>query len=373
MITRTLGSESELAEYGGEWDDLVRAMPRPSPFLLQGWLLEWWRHFRGERTLAVHVALRDGALVGALPLVVKRRFGLRVAEFPGDEQFPLCDVLLAPGEERSTVIELARQARSAHDLAELYGLPAASMLRASGLVESIERLEAPVLDLAPGWEAIYQSKVSGKHRSVDRRKRKRLEEHGDVEVRVARTAADLDAALEESFRIHELRWKGRPDGSLYGTERGRRFHVAAVRNLAALDVPRIVTLVVGGRTIAFNFGLVVEGRFCSYRIGFDPDWAAFSPGYLNNLDMVEAAANEGARVVEFLGGAEEHKQQLADRFEPLHQAVGLSSSARGRAAVVGRLGALRARGALKRSERARRAVRRGRAEAARIRAWASDR
>ena len=27
-----------------EWDALVEAAPRPSPFMLHGWLDEWWRH-----------------------------------------------------------------------------------------------------------------------------------------------------------------------------------------------------------------------------------------------------------------------------------------------------------------------------------------
>ncbi|HEV2902316.1 MAG TPA: hypothetical protein VGW30_03555, partial [Gaiellaceae bacterium] len=42
----TVSSEAGLAQLAGEsWDDLVRAMPRPSPFLLHSWLVEWWRHY----------------------------------------------------------------------------------------------------------------------------------------------------------------------------------------------------------------------------------------------------------------------------------------------------------------------------------------
>ena len=51
----------------GEWDDLVRAMPRPSPFLLHGWLAEWWRHYGEGAEFAVQVARSDGRLAGALP------------------------------------------------------------------------------------------------------------------------------------------------------------------------------------------------------------------------------------------------------------------------------------------------------------------
>ena len=80
----------------GEWDELVRAMPRPSPFLLHGWLAEWWRHYGEGAEFAVQVARADGHLAGALPVVVRRRAGVRVASFMGGRTSVLPDVLLAP-------------------------------------------------------------------------------------------------------------------------------------------------------------------------------------------------------------------------------------------------------------------------------------
>ena len=72
-------------------------MPRPSPFMLHAWIAEWWRHHGDGLELAVHVARRDGRLLGALPLVVRRRAGLRVASFIGGRVSVLPDLLLAPG------------------------------------------------------------------------------------------------------------------------------------------------------------------------------------------------------------------------------------------------------------------------------------
>ena len=82
-------------------------MPRPSPFLLHGWLLEWWRHYGGRRQLAVHVAIRGDRLVGALPLCRSRRFGLRVTEFIGGTRAPLADLMIAPDEDSATAVGLA--------------------------------------------------------------------------------------------------------------------------------------------------------------------------------------------------------------------------------------------------------------------------
>src|SRR5438132_7793059 len=84
------------------WDDLVRSAPRPSPFLLHGWVMPWLEYRGRGALLAIHVARRDGRLVGALPLVVRRRRGTAVAEFVGGHQAQLADLLLADGSDVDT-------------------------------------------------------------------------------------------------------------------------------------------------------------------------------------------------------------------------------------------------------------------------------
>jgi CelD/BcsL family acetyltransferase involved in cellulose biosynthesis len=316
----TISSESSLALLADEWDDLVRSRPRPSPFLLRGWLVQWWRHYGDGGELAVHVAYRDGRLVGALPLCLLTRYGLRVLSFVGGDT-ALADLLVADGEGPEVAAALAERAASAgQDFADLSGLPAGSRLVAelgSSALTLIERSEAPVLDLSAGWDAVYHSKVGSKRRSHHRRRRRQLAELGRVDVDVARTAEELDAALEDAFRLHVLRWHGRPDGSGFASPVGRSFHRAAIQALVALDVPRIVTLKIDGRPVAFHSYFSLEGRMYVHRIAFDPAFGRHSPGLINTLDAIEAAAAEGVTRVEFLGGAERYKVELADHLEPL--------------------------------------------------------
>ncbi|HEY7729754.1 MAG TPA: GNAT family N-acetyltransferase [Gaiellaceae bacterium] len=347
----------ELSGLAPQWDELVRSQARPSPFLLHGWLSEWWRHYGEGGELAVHVAHRDGRLVGALPLCTRRRYGLRIVSFLGGDT-GLADLLLAGDEDPATATALAaRAAAGRHDFADFCGLPAGSRLVAglgASSVRLIARSEAPVLDLSRGWHVIYASRLSAKKRNLHRRRRRQLASLGRLEIEVARTPDELDRALDDAFEVHLLRWNGRPDGSGFATATGRRFNHALVRTLAPLDVPRIVTLRIGGRPIAFHYYLALEGRMYVHRLAFDPEFARFSPGVINTLDAIEAAAAEGATRVEFLGGAERYKVELADHLEPLHQGLGLAGTLRGRAAVAARLGGIRARGRLKRSATLRR-------------------
>ena len=350
----TASTEAAFARLAPEWDHLVRAMPRPSPILLHGWLREWWRHYGDDAELAVHVAYRDGKLVGALPLCVRPQFGLRGLTFLGGDQSPLADLLVDAGEGVSVPAGLAQRAGSTdHDYADLFGLPVGSRL-ASALgpagLRLIERAEAPVLDLDAPWEEVYARRASSKKRAHHRRRRRQLAELGQVENKVARTHEELAAALEDAFRLHELRWDGRPDGSRFTTPQGMRFHRDAIQALADVDAARIVTLKVDGRAIAFHYYFLLEGRMYVHRIAFDPGMSRWSPGVINTLDAIEAASDEGATRIEFLGGADRYKLELADRFEPLCQGFGLARTLRGSIALSSRVNGIRLRKTLKRSK-----------------------
>lgn len=354
----TIDREDAFAALADEWDGLVEAMPRPSPFLLHGWLAAWWRHEAGGARPAVHVARRGGRLVGALPLAVSPRAGVRRTEFMGGMHSALGDLLLAADEDAEVGRRLvARALESRTDVLDLFGLPDGSRLAGvSGLrLRLVERVEAPVLDMPDGWEAAYRAKTTSKKRNLHKRRRRQLSELGRLEVRVARTWDELKPALEDAFRLHRLRWEGRPDTSDFGTARGRRFHRAAIEALAARDAPRLVLLRLDGRAIAFHYYLALGGAMYVHRLAFDPELARLSPGLVNTLDALQAASDEGLTRVEFLGADERYKVELSDRMEPLYQGLAAVSAVRGRAAVTARLGAIRARRRLKRSELARRA------------------
>jgi CelD/BcsL family acetyltransferase involved in cellulose biosynthesis len=342
-VIGTITDPAEFAALRPEWDALVYAMRRPSPFLLHGWLLAWWLHHSDRGRLSVHVAREDGRLAGALPLFVQRRLGLRVARYLGGDAAALADVL---GADSSTADRLLDQAAgSGADFADLFGLPEASQV--GERLQLIVRAEAPVMDLGAGWEAAYRAKTSAKRRNLHRRRRRQLERLGAVTFDVARTHEELAPALEEAFRLHAARWRDRPEASGFATPRGRRFHRAALAALAPLGVPRIALLRVAGRPVACNYFFLLDGCMYFHELAFDPALARWSPGQVATLEAIAAAAAEGARRIEFLGGAERYKLELADRLEPLHQGLGLAATRRGRVAVAARVRAVDARRRLK--------------------------
>jgi CelD/BcsL family acetyltransferase involved in cellulose biosynthesis len=349
----TVTDAAGFAALADGWDELVGAMARPAPFLLHAWLEEWWRHLSGDARLAVVAARREGRLVGALPLMIHRRLGVRTATFIGGSDSALADLLLAPGEPDATARALVDELRNLpFDLLDVFGLPAESHLaRAAGEdLDVHERVEAPVMLMPEGFDTAYKAKRGSKRRAEHRRRMRRLQESGDAEFTIVRTIDELRPALEEGFRINGLRWEGRPDRSLFSTDAGHAFHRAVLPRLAELDMARILLLRSEGRVVAFQYWLAYRGSMISCRRAFDPSFSQFSPGLLTMLRALEDASEEGLTRVEFLGGPEPYKLEFCDGFEPMHQGLGFASGARGR--VVGRaeLGMLGLRRKVRHSE-----------------------
>ena len=136
----------------------------------------------------MHVAWRGGELVGGLPFHVRRSFGLRLVEFVGGHDSALADILLA---DPATLLWPARRpARGTHravprTCSAYRRQPAARQLGDTGL-HVIERVEAPVLDISAGWDAVYREKTTSKKRNLHRRRRRQLGELGGLSVEVAR-------------------------------------------------------------------------------------------------------------------------------------------------------------------------------------------
>jgi CelD/BcsL family acetyltransferase involved in cellulose biosynthesis len=216
-------------------------------------------------------------------------------------------------------------------------------------------VDAPVLELDGGWEGIEDGRLSTGRRRVLRKARKRLTALGDVKLERVEAADEVERALGDAFRLHRLRWTGRPDGSGFATPVGVRFHRAALGALAARRIVRLSLMRVDGRAIAFALDFVVADHLYTYRTGFDPAFGRYSPGVLLLHEVIAGAADEGIRRVELLGAAASHKAAIADRLEPLHLGLGLAGSPRGRVVVRTRIGALGARERLRASAGAQRA------------------
>jgi CelD/BcsL family acetyltransferase involved in cellulose biosynthesis len=351
------------------WDELVAAMPRPSPFLLHDLCATWWSRAGASELPVVAIARRGERLVGALPLEVRSVAGTRIASFPGQHNSALADLLLAPGEPLATGQALLRELHGApYDIAWLYGLPGDSRL--ASVVPDLklsQRVESPVLEMPEGFDEVLKTRVRGDHRRGRQRHLRQLAEEGAIEFTVARTPDQLARDLPAAFDLMAVRRAGLPDDSGFSTPEGRRYYLELARRLGPRDVIRLLTLRLDGRPIAFEFYYVVATTMVFSMIAFDPELRRFSPGKLAFYESNSQASAEGVRRIELLGRLDQYKRELHPELAPLYVGVGLARGARGRAAGAALWLVIEARRRARESERLRRAYIEGLAPLRRLR------
>jgi CelD/BcsL family acetyltransferase involved in cellulose biosynthesis len=325
---RTHHARDDLATLAPEWDSLVLAAPRPSPYLLWAWVDEWLAGPGAHATVAAVSAHRDGRLVGVLPTCILRRHGLRTLSFVGDKESWCADLMLAPGEPGATAAALVEASGALpYDVAGLTGLPASSLLAAAAgrRLRVIERVEAPVLDMPEGWEAAYAARASSQRRSRDRKRERQLAAAGAFELRIAERSADIEAVFDDVLVLHQLRWGGRRDGSQFGTPAGARAQRASLVRLADQGHAGIVLLRLDDRPIGFQIWLTVGDTMYLHRSGVDPAAMRFSPGLIAMRKTIAHGSDElGIRRVEMQGGGDQYKLDLATRLLPMHDGYGLA-------------------------------------------------
>jgi CelD/BcsL family acetyltransferase involved in cellulose biosynthesis len=303
----------------------------------------------------VVTARRDSVLVGIAPMFVRRHRGLLVCRLLGGHESALGDLLVGEDRDGTTASSLMRHLASVpfHYL-DAFGMPgdgALPRLAKECRLTVLRRVEAPVLLMPDGWDAAYNARTPSKKRNLHRRRLRQLAEVGAVSWTTARTPDEVAAELEHAFEIHARRWQGRPDGSTFGMDAGRAFHREGARALAEHDEVRILTLRIDGRPVAFHYSFVLGTTMYVHRLAFDPELARLSPGQVTLLHHLADASSEGVTRVEFLGGDERYKVELADGLEPMHQAIGMARGPVARVAVRSLLWMITTRMRLKRNAR----------------------
>ena len=139
-----------------EWDALVLASPRPTPFLLQPWLAAWWSLYRPDSLIRC-ITVRDGdRLVAALPLAILRRGRVRVGEMAGS--LALADAPVAGADPRAAAVAFrAAIEREPLDLIDFDYLAPDCMLATClpGSLRVTYTRAAPSMEMPDGWEAAY--------------------------------------------------------------------------------------------------------------------------------------------------------------------------------------------------------------------------
>jgi CelD/BcsL family acetyltransferase involved in cellulose biosynthesis len=295
-----------------EWAALAERAER-SPLLHPGWFLAWWDAF-GEGGLEVATLRRGEGLAAVLPLL-RSRGGLRS---PTNWDSDVYGVIAVDAEARRELLAgLFELGPREVDFSFLETeRPEPEELEAAADRFTLERrtiLESPYLRHSrfDAWDAYWES-LSSKHRGNVRRARRKLEEIGEVEFELTADPGErLGELLATGFAIEASGWKGEGGTAIGSKEDTRRFYEEAAAWAADRGILRLGLLRVGGRPVAFHYGLETPDAQFLMKLGVEDELSKIGLGWIVIAEMVQHGFAAGVERTEFMGAADPYKMRWA--------------------------------------------------------------
>lgn len=351
-----LESTAELLADAARWDRLWYESTTTIPTARAAAVAQWCRQFAPQAAVRfIAVAQAERYLV-ALPLVERRLAGLlRVGTLPTNPWLTCGDLLAAaPVDSPETTAALDLLAAAMHRRVpwSLLWLNEAALGQPhwQALIAALHRrgtahdarpwADVGKLTLGDDWAA-YRASWSRRHRQRWMRQRRRLEALGPLRLRRVRprTPEELETVLREAFTIEHRSWKGRGGTSVLSTPAMFGYFLAQAKPPTVEGRVELAFLDVDDQPVAFIFGLHGKGVFHSCKIGYEPQWADYSPGQvlrgllLEDLFAQRADRRENDReqiaAIDFQGSlTSAHRAWRPDCYAVGRLAIGLGPTGR---------------------------------------------
>jgi CelD/BcsL family acetyltransferase involved in cellulose biosynthesis len=300
-------------------------------FQQYNWLSAVWEtvgQTRSAQLALVLVSDETGKPVMLIPLVERRRNGLRVLEFI---DYDLCDYN-APLVRREFIHELGHSGFRQLWKKILSQAGPADAVRLEKMPPLIDDVENPFLQLnvqqehqtfqtslADGFDA-FTKRRSAKFMRNLRRSGRNLEKLGKVELTDATDLEQALALLDEMIRLKSIRCKATDADNIFDTDPayGEFYRIMCRRELGG--IVSVGSLTVDGHFVAAHLGLVFHDRFCGLLQASDfENYGPHSPGGLLVLELIRQSCDRGTQIFDFSLGSEAYKVDWTDETMPLYR------------------------------------------------------
>lgn len=317
------------------WDDLWHRSRSVLPTARADLIGHWVQHFAlGSRFCVLVVAEADRWLAG-FPLVQRRiKGGLPAADLPANPWTANGELLVDESTNVGEVLRCLCQGLSQTQWPLLWiDMVPAQAARWQCLLAELQTLRLPfllhwrypvgVVRFEGDFSAYWASRSSHLQKKV-RKGLRQLEKLGKVEIRILQEATPLQwaGALERAWRIEDASWKGQAGTSVLQTPGMADFYHKQTQILAGWHSARLAFLEVAGRAVAFLYGWEAKNVVQVLKIGYDPEFARFSPGHLLWYLWLQNLANQNPSVtVDFLGPLTEGTRPWATEKYPIGRII----------------------------------------------------
>ena len=295
-----------------QWRALSMRAAEPNGYYLPEWELAVNASARDRVDTDALGAWRDAStLIGLVPVIsMWRAYRIPLPALVGADPYgTLCTPLLDRDTAEEAVTGILQQARRAGAHALIFRATSLDGAAMKAFADVLHRssmqpvvLQSHVracLDATGDADDLLREALGAKKLKELRRQRNRLAEHGTVSFDVARTPADVAAAIEPFLVLEASGWKGQRGTALSQDDGDAAFIRRATSALAETGQCEIVTLRAGETPVAAAIVLRHQDRAFYFKLGVDERFAKFSPGVQLTLELTRyLCADPAIRLVD---------------------------------------------------------------------------
>lgn len=273
-------------------DELWRSANGQLPTTLPACTRLFARSFFPDAMLSVVASDVEDRSSSAITMIISRQFGLRVARLPVNEWMKCGDLLVRDGIDAGDslnslcerILELGANIHDFNWVREGSGWTSLmESFRNRGChVDQRVMFDVGLIDIAGDWDEYWRSR-SKNHRKQMNSAWKGLGECGALQFERHRNIAcpnQLNKLMDEAIAIEHGSWKGASGSSIRSRPEIEEFYRGIGGELNRRGMLELHFLRVGERAIAFEWGYQRNGVYHSHKIGYDREYARFSPGQL---------------------------------------------------------------------------------------------
>ena len=289
------------------WSDLNQRQRHANAFYQPQYLIPLWRHGCFE-TLPDILIVRDqtNRLMG-LTLMQARSYGPRLP-FPHldsiQHDYLFCGDMLIDREHREQVVRTMfhwlstgryRHGLRIQETTHAQSAPSLKPMVAKemGLQRFIEReWERAAVIPECSIREFLQTHCSKSRRKSINRSYKKLTQSGPVSFSLVHGPQITTQHIVNFLKLEKMGWKGEAGTALASTPGDSQFFYEMCRQMSAAHKLVFGELKVGSQVIASTCNLIDNNVLFAFKVGWNPEFTAGSPGVWSELELMQAIGNE---------------------------------------------------------------------------------
>ena len=290
-------------------------------FVLPQWLKTWWDTFGENDDHEILAGYHQGKLIGIAPL----RKLEKTARFIGRKN--VCDyqdMIVASNYNhdffksilaylKETGVQSLQLGLLRPDSISLTQLP--NLAKQMGYTVVCDQVAYSYEIILPRtWES-YLHMLNGKQRHEIRRKLRRLNETGEIRLRVIKRPEEISENIDTFFSMFKA---SRPDKSEFLTDQMMSFFRLLAQRMAQQGFLRMFFLDIDKLPAAGVMCFDYRDTLFLYNNGYNPQFSNLSTGFLSKVYSIKDSIERGKLRYDLLKGDEGYKKRLGSTPVPLY-------------------------------------------------------